>query len=578
MRKKFNRKTLLLITFGLLFTLSILISNNLNYNDGNSDEITENNILKLSATSNPIHIDNNWTDTKAAGICTGSGTYSDPYVIEDLVIDTKGLGSGILIHNSTVFFRIENCTVYNSGDYNYQDGGIKLTKTSNGIIINNNCSNGNANGILLDNYASNNIISNNTVNHNKRGIKIQGGENNTILGNTINYNQESIYLWYTHYITIFNNTANHNLYGINIEECSLINCSGNIANYNNEYGINIYACGIILIYGSIVNHNGELGINVEDSHYIYVLENIVNYNNKHGIYLHYANRNCTISNNTVNYNNENGIYLDNNADNMVSNNTANYNTKYGISIDYNHNTTILNNIANFNIRGINIHFSYGITVSNNKMDECGLVIFGHIESFMHDPLEPIPPDQPDTLRSHDIDTSNLVNGKPLYYYTNKINLGLSNFTNAGQVILINCNDSIVSNLNVSYNSVGISLYYCNNNTILENTANYNNEFGIYLWYSDYNTISENTANYNRAYETESKAYGIYLSNSNNNLISGNTLLKNDECWKEMSCENNTFENNDCGRFQPAILGFNIFLLIGVISIISASIMKKHKSK
>lgn len=45
-------------------------------------------------------------DAKTAGICTGQGTYSDPYVIQDLVIDAGESGSCILIENSNDYFKI----------------------------------------------------------------------------------------------------------------------------------------------------------------------------------------------------------------------------------------------------------------------------------------------------------------------------------------------------------------------------------------------------------------------------------------------------------------------------------------
>jgi parallel beta-helix repeat protein len=237
------------------------------------------------------------------------------------------------------------------------------------------------------------------------------------------------------------------------------------------------------------------------------------------------------------------------------------------------------------------------------MNLCGLGISGSLEE----------------ISSNDIDTTNLVNGKPLYYYTNEVHLGPDNFTNAGQVILVNCNDSLVSNLNISDSSIGISLHYCNNNNISGNTAN-NNRYGIYLFFSDYNIVSGNTANYNNDigislvysdYNTVSgnivnynDLFGIILGNSNNNAISGNTannnfdagihlsisdyniisgntannnaygirlydsdsntisrnnLVGNDVCvYEDEASNSNVFENNDCGEIIP---GFNLFILI-----------------
>jgi hypothetical protein len=81
--------------------------------------------LRIAQISDPIIINNNWSDAEIAGICTGSGTWSNPYVIEDLIIDGKNSSNCILIQNSNEFFRIENCILYNSSSA-FFTGGIKL--------------------------------------------------------------------------------------------------------------------------------------------------------------------------------------------------------------------------------------------------------------------------------------------------------------------------------------------------------------------------------------------------------------------------------------------------------------------
>ena len=90
-------------------------------------------------------------------------------------------------------------------------------------------------------------------------------------------------------------------------------------------------------------------------------------------------------------------------------------------------------------------------LSGNLMDDCGLNIYGTIED----------------VSSHTIDSTNLVNGKPLYYYVNKVFLGPSDFANAGQVILASCSYSLISNISNS-NLLGISLYDCDNCNVSEN--------------------------------------------------------------------------------------------------------------
>jgi len=370
MKSNAKLRIILLITLGIIIALTLMITTNPSFITGNNNVINlDNENLKISAVSGKIHIDDNnpsinWTVAKKDGICTGNGNYSNPYIIEDLEIDGEGSGSCIVIRNSEVYFRIENCTLFNSGE-GFYNAGIKLDNVNNGQILNNNCSNNNNKGIRLWN-CNNSIISGNIVNKNVfYGIALYGSHNNTISGNTIS------------------NTL----------------------------------IGIIL--------EGHLG---------------------------------------------------------GSNNV----------------------------------------VSGNLMNECGLKIHGNIE----------------TLLSHEIDTTNLVNGKPLYYYTNEVNLRSNDFPNAGQLILINCSDSFISNLNVSYTTIAISLHYCNNNIISGNTLNNNTYYGIKLAYSDSNYISGNTANTNNM-------AGIFLVDSNNNDVSGNTVNNNYYFGGIylINCNNNTVSEN-----------------------------------
>jgi len=127
-----------------------------------------------------IHIDNNWSETESTyDWCSGSGTWSDPYVIENVAVNGGNSGSPILIENSNVYFRIKNCTVYNSGLGFFQqpyEGGIKVVNVTKGTIINN-IAFYNKVGILLYN-SENNTLSGNTANNNTlSGIRLQESNN-----------------------------------------------------------------------------------------------------------------------------------------------------------------------------------------------------------------------------------------------------------------------------------------------------------------------------------------------------------------------------------------------------------------
>lgn len=104
----------------------------------------------------------------------GNGTPSNPYRIENLEIDAKGLSSGIEIRNTNEYFIIRNCIISNAPDI-WRVGGIAIENTQNGVIRNNtlfNCENGiNTYGNCFNSFIYSNHISNNYM-----GIHLLGSE------------------------------------------------------------------------------------------------------------------------------------------------------------------------------------------------------------------------------------------------------------------------------------------------------------------------------------------------------------------------------------------------------------------
>ena len=490
-----------------------------------------------------IHVDGNWTATTSKAWCSGDGSWSNPYIIENVTIDaiSSPTGSGILINNSkSEYFIIRNTKVYNAGI-----AGVKLENANNGTIINNNCSNNGAKGIFLYN-SYNNTISGNTANNNSQiGIAISSYcDNNTISGNTANNNtQIGIYIGsYSNNNTISGNTANDNTNcGIYIGSYSNNNTiTGNTANDNDQFGIYLeYYCDNNTISGNTANDNTYCGIaiyNYCDNNTI--INNTANDNTQYGIYLGVECDISTITNNTANDNGQHGIGL-RSSNNTVSGNTVNNNTQYGIYLNDSHNNTISGNTANDNAQhgiylGLNCDNN---TISGNNMTHSGIYIEGSsLEEYS----------------SHNIDITNLVNDKPIYYYANEIGLGKDNFTYAGdpgQVILANCNNSKVSNLNLSYTSIGIFLCYSNNNTISKNIVNHNTQYGIYLTsYCDDNNITENYIYFNAM-----GAIVIESSTCDDTIISGNIIVSSDARFITDSGTNTIIKNCYFGMISPSII-------------------------
>ena len=105
---------------------------------------------------NPIVIDGNtgWLNTVANEnwVTLEDGVY----IIKNLVIQGSDRVSCILIKNSDVPFRIENCRLYNAGGPVFGYSGLKLDNVSNGQIVRNIIINNHDNGIIL--HKSDNII------------------------------------------------------------------------------------------------------------------------------------------------------------------------------------------------------------------------------------------------------------------------------------------------------------------------------------------------------------------------------------------------------------------------------------
>ncbi|RJS72534.1 hypothetical protein CW696_02805 [ANME-2 cluster archaeon] len=226
---------------------------------------------------------------------------------------------------------------------------------------------------------------------------------------------------------------------------------------------------------------------------------------------------CNISDNNAS-NNDNGIHLSHSSDNILMNNTVNSNNDcYGIELYQSSNNTLIGNTASNNRYGIELYHSSNNTLQNNTMSEntYNFNVDGSSSSLS------------DYIQN--VDTSNTVNGKPIYYWVNQKDKQISG--DAGFVEVVNSTNITVRNLILTNNSLEVVFLWTNNSRIENVTIDYTQKYGIYLSRSSNNTLTNNNC-------------GISLSGSSDNI------LANNNCGIQLSgSNNNTLENNIANSVQ-----------------------------
>ena len=185
------------------------------------------------------------------------------------------------------------------------------------------------------------------------------------------------------------------------------------------------------------------------------------------------------------------------------------------------NNNITNKSCSNNEYGIGLWQASNNKLTGNVMRENGIEIAGY--SLSH--------------YANEIDTSNTVNGKPVYYWNGVEGGKIPG--DAGQVILVNCSNVTVENQNLNNASIGIKVAFSSFITIKDNNFAYNWYKGISLEYSSNNSIINNSCSYNHE--------GIKLRDSSNNSITSNNCSSNSDegIMLDRWSYGNSIANNTC---------------------------------
>jgi len=304
--------------------------------------------------------------------------------------------------------------------------------------------------------------------------------------------------------------------------------------HNQYYGGVQIASSNNLVANNTLIDNEDCGVKLDSTSYNNTVSQNTIANCGCGIFLENSSEN-TITSNVLTHNNvatndnfSAGIVLFRSSKNSIIGNTITNMSTYGFLLDLSANNTIKNNNMTNNQAGVMLEQSSGNTFRNNVLSQneknFGIFQFQHqLSNFIND-----------------IDRSNTVNGKPIYYWINRHNEEVP--LGAGFIGLINCTNITIRNQDIRNNYQGILLAYTNNSWI-ERLNLMNNSVGIEIGKSNNNAISDNLVkNSERAIwlpifahnntvvnnnVKDNSLCGICLENiSNNNTVSGNNVENN----------------------------------------------------
>ncbi|MCK4457313.1 MAG: fibronectin type III domain-containing protein [Thermoplasmata archaeon] len=175
---------------------------------------------------------------------------------------------------------------------------------------------------------------------------------------------------------------------------------------------------------------------------------------------------------------------------------------FGITLNQAHNSTIAHNNLFLNSDNIAMYVtrSTNATITQNVMSRNGIYVDGSLLEHWN---------------SHTIDTTNTVDGDPVYYWKDVV--GGTAPSDAAQVILANCSHWLVEGMYVDNSSVAVQLGFSSNNTIASNTA-VRNRMGMLISDSRDNIVTGNNISDNY--------FGIIIMGSENNTLFHNLFINN----------------------------------------------------
>lgn len=502
----------------------------------------------LFDNSNNLYISGSTYNTVVRNNITGTGQGITLDVSSYNTIETNNcsyrVGNGLNLQCSPVLRSSYNLIRENTLVHNSQNGigGSDFYSGTSNRIDRNNCSYNGANGIDVSD--SGNKITNNTCVWNAGcGVYYDNPYNSLVVNNTCSHNGATgIRLYGPYYLAqngdVKNNTATFNAnYGITLGGMSLEHLYGfdvldNNCSDNSWSGIGLWVSDMCTISGNLAVRNGLHGIVLSGSGTNTLSMNNCSDNLRSGIQLEtylghevWYSSNNVITSNTLEGNAMQGLDVQQSSNNLVGSNRLAQNGLRGMLMTSCTSAQVISNDVSENTIGGLLFSSCGSTqVTSNTLSEnsqIGIELAGC--QYM-------------TLRGNvmtgegmlltgsviqnwglqDIDSSNLVNGRPVFYLADGVGTVIPECR--GQIILANCKFMTIERANFSGGTVGVELGFCNNITITNNTCS-DGWYGMYLMSSSNNSVNGNAICGNQR-------YGVLVVSGSSNSVWNNTLIGN----------------------------------------------------
>ena len=317
--------------------------------------------------------------------------------------------------------------------------------------------------------------------------------------------------------------------------------------------LNILANDVV-VDGFDIRNGSSYGVNVRG--YGNVVRRNVIADNVNGVHFH-SSENCVLEDNLLT-GNENGIDFEYSLENTIRRNRVVGDSFFGgINLWRSFNNSVAENRVFGGIAHGALFFylsENNIIVSNDITGtRCGLALIGSPNNVLRNNTMAenscnFAPWLTDEVHyswrgPNDVDASNTVDGKPIYYWVNVSDRAVP--SDAGCVVLVNCRNITAENLDIKNNYNGILLINSSNifirrNNITHNWANYDYESSGVLASSDsYDiTITQNNIAAN--------SNGLYVL-GHNNTISMNNITNNFYDGVDVWTDSIVIQNNITGQ-------------------------------